>query len=148
MSLSRLVEDALDGGRRNERPAPSFAGDVDAALRFYSVLGRAESARSRSGHWIELGPGGAEFALHDAATADDGKRLSCVLLTFTPVKPLEAMQRRPREAGLGAAGDHRRSESAGRGDAPRSRVRRSSPSGASLTGVAPESRGHSAVGRV
>jgi catechol 2,3-dioxygenase-like lactoylglutathione lyase family enzyme len=77
-----------------------FVPDLAAAVRFYEALGLAPEVQSRSGHWIELTASGGELGLHDAAIAADGEGRAGVLLTFVADEPLEAIERRLREAGF------------------------------------------------
>ena len=77
-----------------------FAGDVDAAIRFYAALGLEVDARSRSGHWVELRASGGELGVHDAAAAADGEGREGVTLGFVAEEPLEDVERRLRAAGF------------------------------------------------
>jgi catechol 2,3-dioxygenase-like lactoylglutathione lyase family enzyme len=77
-----------------------FVPDVAEAIRFYEALGLTTSARSRSGHWIELAATGGELGLHDAGVAADGQGRSGVAFSFVADEPLEAVERRLREAGF------------------------------------------------
>jgi catechol 2,3-dioxygenase-like lactoylglutathione lyase family enzyme len=77
-----------------------FVPDVDEAMRFYEALGFEVQARARTGHWIELTARGGELALHDTATAADGQGREGMLVSFVAEEPLEALERRLREAGF------------------------------------------------
>jgi catechol 2,3-dioxygenase-like lactoylglutathione lyase family enzyme len=77
-----------------------FVPDVAQATRFYEALGLTTQARSRSGHWIELAAAGGELGLHDAEIAADGQGRSGVALNFVADEPLEAVERRLRDAGF------------------------------------------------
>jgi catechol 2,3-dioxygenase-like lactoylglutathione lyase family enzyme len=77
-----------------------FVPDLAEAIRFYEALGLTAQARSRSGHWIELEAAGGELGLHDSAIAADGQGRSGVALNFVSDEPLEAVERRLREAGF------------------------------------------------
>jgi catechol 2,3-dioxygenase-like lactoylglutathione lyase family enzyme len=77
-----------------------FVPDVAEAVRFYQALGLRPDARSRSGHWVELAAAGGELGLHDAAIAADGRGRSGIALNFVADEPLEAVERRLREAGF------------------------------------------------
>ncbi|HZL55390.1 MAG TPA: VOC family protein [Solirubrobacteraceae bacterium] len=77
-----------------------FVPDVAEAVRFYEALGLQAQAHSRSGHWIELTAAGGELGLHDSAIAADGQGRTGVALNFIAEEPLEAVERRLREAGF------------------------------------------------
>jgi len=77
-----------------------FVPDVAAAIRFYEALGLRPQARSRSGHWVELSAAGGELGLHDAAIAADGQGRTGIALNFVVDEPLEAVERRLRDAGF------------------------------------------------
>jgi catechol 2,3-dioxygenase-like lactoylglutathione lyase family enzyme len=77
-----------------------FVPDLAEAVRFYEALGLTAQARSRSGHWIELAAAGGELGLHDAAIAADGEGRTGVALNLVADEPLEAVERRLREAGF------------------------------------------------
>lgn len=77
-----------------------FVPDVSEAVRFYEAVGLRAEVRSRSGHWIELTAAGGELALHDAALAADGQGRHGLALNFVTDEPLEAVERRLREAGF------------------------------------------------
>ncbi len=82
-----------------------FVPDVAAAVRFYEALGLRADARSRSGHWIELTATAGELGLHDAAIAANGPGRTGIALNFVADEPLEAVERRLREAGFPPEGD-------------------------------------------
>jgi hypothetical protein len=52
-----------------------FVPDVEAALRFYEALGLDVEARSRTGHWVELGTAGGDVArrLRDVGFPPEGE---------------------------------------------------------------------------
>jgi catechol 2,3-dioxygenase-like lactoylglutathione lyase family enzyme len=77
-----------------------FVPDLAEAVRFYEALGLTAQARSRSGHWIELAAAGGELGLHGAAIAADGDGRTGVALNLVADEPLEAVERRLREAGF------------------------------------------------
>ena len=77
-----------------------FVPDVSEAVRFYEALGLRADVQSRSGHWIELTAAGGELALHDAALAADGQGRHGLALNFVTDEPLEAVERRLRDAGF------------------------------------------------
>jgi catechol 2,3-dioxygenase-like lactoylglutathione lyase family enzyme len=77
-----------------------FVPDVAAAVRFYEALGLRADARSRSGRWIELTATAGELGLHDAAIAANGPGRTGIALNFVADEPLEAVERRLREAGF------------------------------------------------
>jgi catechol 2,3-dioxygenase-like lactoylglutathione lyase family enzyme len=77
-----------------------FVPDIAAAVRFYRALGVDPEARARSGQWVELAAAGGDLGLHDAATAADGEGREGVALGFVADEPLEAVERRLREAGF------------------------------------------------
>jgi catechol 2,3-dioxygenase-like lactoylglutathione lyase family enzyme len=77
-----------------------FVPDLAEALRFYQALGLEAQVRSRSGHWIELTAAGGELGLHDANLAADGEGREGMALNFVADEPLEAIERRLREAGF------------------------------------------------
>jgi catechol 2,3-dioxygenase-like lactoylglutathione lyase family enzyme len=66
-----------------------FVPDIAAAVRFYRALGLDPEA-----------PAGGDLGLHDAATAADGEGREGVALGFVADEPLEAVERRLREAGF------------------------------------------------
>jgi hypothetical protein len=77
-----------------------FVPDVQEAMRFYEALGLAVQARARTGNWIELTASGGELALHDSATAADGRGQEGMLVSFIAEEPLEGLERRLRAAGF------------------------------------------------
>jgi catechol 2,3-dioxygenase-like lactoylglutathione lyase family enzyme len=77
-----------------------FVPDLAEAVRFYKALGLLTQAQSRSGHWVELTAAGGELGLHDAAIAADGQGRVGIALNFVADEPLEAVERRLREAGF------------------------------------------------
>jgi len=77
-----------------------FVPDVAEAVRFYESLGLEAEARSRSGHWIELGASGGELGLHDAAIAADGEGREGLALNFVAEESLEGVEQRLRAAGF------------------------------------------------
>jgi catechol 2,3-dioxygenase-like lactoylglutathione lyase family enzyme len=77
-----------------------FVPDVAEAVRFYEALGLRPQVRSRSGHWVEMTAAGGELGLHDAAIAADGLGRAGIALNFVAEEPLEAVERRLREAGF------------------------------------------------
>jgi catechol 2,3-dioxygenase-like lactoylglutathione lyase family enzyme len=77
-----------------------FVPDLAEAQRFYRALGLTPEARSRSGHWVELGAAGGGLGLHDAAIAADGQGRSGIALNLVTDEPLEAVERRLRAAGF------------------------------------------------
>lgn len=82
-----------------------FVGDLAAARRFYEALGLEAEAVSRVGNWVELAAGGGQLGLHDAASADDGRGRSGVLLSFVADEPLQEVARRLSDAGFPPEGD-------------------------------------------
>jgi hypothetical protein len=76
-----------------------FVPSVEAALAFYRALGLKAGPESRTGNWAELAAGGGEVALHDSASADDGRGRQGTMLTLVTHESLEDV-----EARLGAAG--------------------------------------------
>ena len=77
-----------------------FVPDVAEAIRFYEALGLQPAGAFAFGHWIELTAAGGELGLHDAAIAADGQGRSGVALNFVADEPLEAVERRLRDAGF------------------------------------------------
>lgn len=77
-----------------------FVADMSAALRFYEALGLETEVRSRPGRWIELTAAGGELALHDGPSAGDGAGREGFTLGFVADEPLEAVERRLRDAGF------------------------------------------------
>jgi hypothetical protein len=60
--------------------------------------------RSRTGTWVELTAAGGEVDLHDAASAADGAGRDGFAVNFVADEPLEAVERRLREAGFPPSG--------------------------------------------
>jgi catechol 2,3-dioxygenase-like lactoylglutathione lyase family enzyme len=77
-----------------------FVPDVAAAERFYEAVGLKADVRSRTGTWVELAATGGELDLHDAAIAADGAGREGFALNLVADEPLEAVERRLREAGF------------------------------------------------
>ena len=77
-----------------------FVPDVVEAERFYQALGLRPDVRARTGTWVELTAAGGELDLHDAATAADGDGRDGFAVNFVADEPLEAVERRLREAGF------------------------------------------------
>ena len=98
--LDRLEEEAP----MRVRPI-HFVPDVAEAVRFYEALGLELRSAARTGTGSSSPPRGGELDLHDAATAADGEGRDGLLLNFVAEEPLEALERRLREAGFPPEGD-------------------------------------------
>jgi hypothetical protein len=81
-----------------------FVPDVAEAARFYEVLGLHAEVRARTGTWMELAAAGGELDLHDAASAADGEGRDGFAVNLVSDEPLEAVERRLREAGFPPTG--------------------------------------------
>jgi catechol 2,3-dioxygenase-like lactoylglutathione lyase family enzyme len=77
-----------------------FVPDVAEAARFYEALGLRRDVRARTGTWLELTAAGGELDLHDAAIAADGEGRAGFAVNFVSDDPLEAVERRLRDAGF------------------------------------------------
>jgi catechol 2,3-dioxygenase-like lactoylglutathione lyase family enzyme len=77
-----------------------FVPDVDEAARFYEACGLQPEMRARTGTWMELTAAGGELDLHDGASAADGEGREGFALSFVSDEPLEAVERKLRDAGF------------------------------------------------
>lgn len=76
-----------------------FVDDVDAARRFFSVLGLAAEAVGRTGGWVELAAGGGTLGLHTVAQVEKPRRPGECTLSLVADEPLEAVRDRLTAAG-------------------------------------------------
>lgn len=75
-----------------------FVADIEAARRFYAVLGLEFALASRPGNWAELTSDTGALGLHTAATAVD-RTPGDVELSFTTDEDLETLAERLTAAG-------------------------------------------------
>src|SRR5579863_2009824 len=111
MSLSRLVEEALDAHLSAPEHEPGvkvrgihFVPSMEEGLRFYQALGLRPGPVARTGHWAELAGAGGELAIHDASSASDGAGREGTLMTFVSGDPLEQVAHRLAAAGFAPDG--------------------------------------------
>ena len=81
-----------------------FVPDVAETARFYEAVGLQADVRARTGTWMELTAAGGELDLHDAASAADGEGREGFAFNLVADEPLEAIERRLRDAGFSPAG--------------------------------------------
>ena len=73
-----------------------YSADVDAAVRFYHVLGLDIGPMSRPGAWVELPANAGVLAIHKSSGSDAG---ACEL-AFEADEPLDDVVIRLRQAGF------------------------------------------------